>query len=140
MYTKETWPSDRWPNFSFNEMACQETGECEINEDMMDRLQEVRDQYGRRLKISSGYRSPSHSIEAKKKDPEGNPRPGDHATGRAVDIAIRGEDAFMVLALATVLGFTGIGVSQVGEKRFLHLDDIQPSDNFHAHRPIVWSY
>ena len=140
MYTKETWPSDRWPNFSFNEMACQETGECEINEDMMDRLQEVRDQYGRGLTISSGYRSPSHSIEAKKKDPEGNPRPGAHATGRAVDIAIRGEDAFMVLALATVLGFTGRGVYQGGEKRFLHLDDIQLSDNFHAHRPIVWSY
>ncbi len=29
-------------------------------------------------------------------------------------------------------GFTGIGVQQAGEKRFIHLDDIQPEDNFHV--------
>jgi len=140
MQTRDDWPSNRWPNFSFNEMACRETGECDLNEDTMDRLQELRTEYGRGLIITSGYRSSKHSAEAKKKDPEGNPRPGAHFTGRAVDIAIRGEDAYMVLALATSLGFTGIGVSQTGDKRFLHLDDIQSEDNFHAPRPFLWSY
>jgi len=138
--TKDSWPKSRWPNFSFNEIACQETGECEMNEDTMDRLQELRSEYGRGLRISSGFRSPRHSIEAKKKDPEGNPRPGSHATGRAIDIAVRGEDAYMVLALATSLGFTGIGVSQKGDNIFLHLDDIQSDDNFHVPRPTLWSY
>ena len=127
MQTRDDWPSNRWPNFSFDEMACRETGECDLNEDTMDRLQELRTEYGRGLIITSGYRSPKHSVEAKKKDPEGNPRPGAHSTGRAVDIAIRGEDAYVVLALATSLGF-------------LHLDDIQDGDNFHAPRPFLWSY
>ena len=139
-FTTDSWPKSRWPNFSFKEIACQETGECEMNKDTMDRLQELRIEYGRGLRISSGFRSPRHSIEAKKKDPEGNPRPGAHATGRAIDIAIRGEDAYMVLSLATSLGFTGIGVSQKGDSRFLHLDDIQTEDDFHAPRPSVWSY
>ena len=139
-FTADSWPKSRWPNFSFKEIACQETGECEMNKDTMDRLQELRIEYGRGLRISSGFRSPRHSIEAKKIDPEGNPRPGAHATGRAIDIAIRGEDAYMVLSLATSLGFTGIGVSQKGDSRFLHLDDIQPEDDFHVPRPSVWSY
>ena len=138
--TKDSWPKSRWPNFSFKEIACQETGECEMNEDTMDRLQELRSEYGRGLRISSGFRSPRHSIEAKKKDPELNPRHGGHATCRAIDIAIRGEDAYMVLALAISLGFTGIGVSQKGDNRFLHLDDIQSDDNFHVPRPTLWSY
>jgi len=139
-WLEEDWPSVRWPNFSFKEMACRETGECRMNEDTMDRLQELRHEYGRGLRITSGFRSPSHSVEVEKKDPEGNPRPGAHATGRAIDIAVRGEDAYMVLSLATSLGFTGIGVSQTGDRRFLHLDDIQTEDNFHASRPFVWSY
>ena len=138
--TEASWPKSRWPNFSFNELACQETSDCEMNESTMDRLQALRSEYGRGLRISSGFRSALHSIEAKKKDPEGNPRPGAHATGRAIDIAIRGEDAYMILSLATSLGFTGIGVSQKGDSRFLHLDDIQTADNFHAPRPSVWSY
>lgn len=138
--TADTWPKHRWPNFTFNEIACKETGECSINEDTMDLLQLLRSEYGRSLIISSGFRSPRHSTEAKKKDLEGNPRPGSHAIGRAIDIAIRGEDAYMVLSLATNLGFTGIGVSQKAHKRFLHLDDIQPSDNFHVPRPSLWSY
>ena len=138
--TKDSWPKSPWPNFSFKEIACQETGECEMNEDTKDRLQELRSVYGRGLRISSGFRSPRDSIEAKNKDPEGNPRPGAHATGRAIDIAIRGEDAYMVLALAISLGFTGIGVSQKGDNRFLHLDDIQSDDNFHVPRPTLWSY
>tara|TARA_R100001244_G_scaffold128893_1_gene99984 strand:- start:728 stop:1156 length:429 start_codon:yes stop_codon:yes gene_type:complete len=138
--TEASWPKSRWPNFSFNELACQETSDCEMNESTMDRLQALRSEYGRGLRISSGFRSALHSIEAKKKDPEGNPRPGAHATGRAIDIAVRGEDAYIVLSLATSLGFTGIGVSQKGDSRFLHLDDIQTADNFHAPRPSVWSY
>ena len=138
--TEASWPKSRWPNFSFKEIACQETSDCEMNESTMDRLQALRSEYGKGLRISSGFRSALHSIEAKKKDPEGNPRPGAHATGRAIDIAVRGEDAYIVLSLATSLGFTGIGVSQKGDSRFLHLDDIQPADNFHAPRPSVWSY
>ena len=42
---------------------------------------------------------------------------------------------------ASEVGFTGIGVNQAGgEERFIHLDDIQPEDEFHVPRPWIWSY
>ena len=37
-------------------------------------------------------------------------------------------------------GFTGIGVKQSGEGRFIHLDTITHLDDFPAERPTIWSY
>ena len=132
-YTADIWPQDRWPNFSFEEMACSETGECGMDEATMDRLQLLRSHYGSPLTITSGYRSPRHSIEAAKK------APGTHAKGRAADIACAGVDAFEILTEALVVGFTGIGVKQKGEHRFLHLDDLKLGEHT-APRPTIWSY
>ena len=114
-------------------MACQETGECEINEATMDRMQLLRDYCGLPLTITSGYRSPLHSIEAAKA------APGTHSMGRAVDIACSGIQAFKILTEALAVGFTGIGVKQKGEHRFLHLDDLKPGEHT-APRPAIWSY
>ena len=133
-YTTATWPSDRWPNFSFAELACQETGECRMDPLTMDRLQLLRSQYGQPLIISSGYRSPEHKIEAAK--PTG---PGTHAKGRAIDVACAGVDAYEILTEALIVGFTGIGVSQQGAARFLHLDDLGPGEHS-VPRPSIWSY
>ena len=132
-YTADNWPQDRWPNFSFAEMACSQTGECDMDKATMDRLQLLRSHYGSPLTITSGYRSPQHSIEAAKK------APGSHARGRAVDIACAGVDAFEVLTEALAVGFTGIGVKQKGEHRFLHLDDLALGEHI-APRPTIWSY
>ena len=132
-YTADTWPAGRWPNFSFTEMACSETGECAMDETTMDRLQLLRSHYGSPLTITSGYRSPRHSIEAAKA------APGTHAKGRAADIACAGADAFEILTEALVVGFTGIGVQQKGEHRFLHLDDLGPGEHT-VPRPAIWSY
>ena len=140
-YTADTWPADRWPNFSFEEMACSQTGECGMDEATMDRLQLLRSHYGSPLTITSGYRSSRHSIEAAK--PGG---PGTHAKGRAFEVACAGVDAFEILTEALVVGFTGIGVKQNGytrrgtmENRFLHLDDLKPGEHT-APRPTIWSY
>ena len=139
-YTADTWPAGRWPNFSFTEMACQETGECGIDEATMDRMQLLRDYCGLPLTITSGYRSPRHSIEAAKA------APGTHSMGRAVDISCSGIQAFKILTEALAVGFTGIGVKQNGytrrgtmENRFLHLDDLKPGEHT-APRPTIWSY
>ena len=99
----------------------------------MDRLQLLRSHYGSPLTITSGYRSPRPSIEAAKK------APGTHAKGRAADIACAGVDAFEILTEALVVGFTGIGVKQKGEHRFLHLDDLKLGEHT-APRPTIWSY
>ena len=132
-YTAADWLAERWPNFAHRELACSETGECEMDEAFMDRLQLLRDHYGHPLPITSGYRSPAHSIEVAKSTP------GTHAKGRAVDIACAGVDAYDILTEALVSGFTGIGVKQKGEHRFLHLDDLAYGEHT-VPRPSIWSY
>ena len=79
--------------------------------------------------ISSGYRCPSHPIEAKK------PMPGTHSLGVAVDVAVSYEDAYELIAIAMAHGIKRIGVNQKGSGRFIHLD----SSTKHP-SPTVWSY
>ena len=133
-YTADTWPANRWPNFSFAEMACRETGECLLDGALMDALQRVRAICGP-LTVTSGYRSPRHSKEAAK-----GRSGGPHTLGKAADIRCAGTQAFEILHTALDEGFTGIGIDQRGEDRFLHLDVITHLDVFPAVRPTIWSY
>lgn len=119
-----------YPNFSKGEFDCQQTGENQMKHEFMLLLQELRTIYGKSMRISSGFRSPLHSIEIKKD------YPGAHSTGLACDIAVSGEDAHKILKLAFELGFTGIGVNQKGDSRFIHLDIAKEG----FLRPNVWSY
>lgn len=139
-YTAENWPKDRWPNFAFKEMACQHSGICNISDELMDKLQQLRENVGFGLIVSSGYRDKTHPIEHAKIQEGKAPNGGAHASGKAVDLAIAGEKAYKVLKEALAVGFTGIGVSQTGAKRFLHLDCITEEDGFHVPRPTIWSY
>ena len=58
--------------------------------------------------------------------------------GLAADIALRGEQALEVISKATDYGFTGIGINQKGNARFIHLDISKDSQG--RPRPHVWSY
>lgn len=122
----------RWPNFSESEFRCSHTGKCRMHAGFLDRLQKLRTAYGKPLTVTSGYRDETHPIEARKS------APGAHNTGRAADLAVSRGDAYEVLRLALELGFTGIGVAQKGDGRFIHLDDL-PAGDGHL-RPTVWSY
>ena len=123
----------RYPNFSEEEFMCKHTGECHMDEHFMDLLQVLRIEYDNPMTITSGYRHPNHPIEAAK----ASSVPGAHTSGKAADIAVRGTQAYDLLNLAFALGFTGIGVSQKGDVRFIHLDTLDGSDRL---RPTVWSY
>ena len=116
-----------YPNFTKSEFDCKETGENDMTQDFMALLQKLRTCYGKPMIISSGYRSPNHSIERRKA------QPGAHSQGIACDIAVSGADAHRMVQLAMELGFNGIGVSQKATgARFIHLD-IAP-------RRAIWSY
>ena len=129
-FTAETWPSGRWPNFSFSEMACSHSGECWLDEPFMDRLQRARKRAGRAFRVTSGYRSPQHPVEAVK------PKPGSHSKGQAVDIACAGGgERFTILEALIWAGMTGIGV----DKEFLHGDDLLPVEG-EILRPACWTY
>ncbi len=118
----------KYPNFTKKEFDCQETGTNKMKPEFMKKLQELRSLYGKPIIITSGYRSPRHSIEAKKQ------AAGPHSTGLACDIsACAGEDVYELLDLAFTLRFTGIGVSQRSARpRFIHIDMCD--------RKAVWSY
>jgi uncharacterized protein YcbK (DUF882 family) len=99
-----------------------------MDPDFMHRLQGLRNRFNKPMTITSGYRCPEHPIEAAKASP------GAHTTGKAADVAVQGADAHRLLSISLELNFTGIGVQQKGDKRFLHLDTLTEQ------RPTIWSY
>jgi uncharacterized protein YcbK (DUF882 family) len=128
--TPDQWNSRRWPNFTFDEMKCQETGEMALEEAFMDFLQKVRDIRKRMMSVTSGYRSPLHSIEATKE------KPGTHSLGVAADIvALYGGEKYEIVEAALEVGFQGIGIG----KTFVHLDFPLPGMNAPM-RPAIWTY
>lgn len=110
--------------FKIEEFDCQETGNNEISAELVNKLDELREACGFSFTITSGYRDPSHSIEAKKS------KPGTHAQGIAADIKVAdGAQRMAVVANAVKLGFTGIGVA----KSFVHVDIRETT-------PVLWCY
>lgn len=120
----------KYPNFNANEFKCSHCGSEGIKESLLDKLQAMRTEYGKPMRITSGYRCPKHPIESVKTTP------GAHALGLAADIGVEGAEAHRVLALAMKHGFNGIGVQQKGSGRFIHVD-VRSNE---LPSPAVWSY
>jgi zinc D-Ala-D-Ala carboxypeptidase len=97
------------------------------------KLETLRQAFDAPLTITSAARCPDYNEKVSHTG-----RTGPHTQGRAVDIAIRGGDALKLVTLALTNGFTGIGVSQKGDSRFIHLDDLSNKDG--QPRPWIWSY
>ena len=110
--------------FSREEFDCQETGENQMSPEFLNMLDILREEANFPFVITSGYRSPNHSIEAKKA------KAGTHAQGIAADIRVNsGAERMVIIKAALVLGFTGIGVAET----FVHLDIRKTT-------PVVWTY
>ena len=133
---------DLTKNFSRYEVACK-CGECKgLPEDpyllevfmyRLNDLQKIRDKYGDRIDLSSGYRCPKHNSSVSKTGLN-----GPH-TKAAFDIKASGTSAHRILLAALSIQHipTGIGISQKGDHdaRFIHVDWIEG-----AGRPWIWSY
>jgi uncharacterized protein YcbK (DUF882 family) len=110
--------------FKLSDFDCQETGNNEMSEEFLDKLDDLRHVCGFPFIITSGYRDPSHSIEARKA------KAGTHARGIASDIRINnGNEAYQIIKHAQSMGFNGIGVA----KSFIHVDIRQGM-------PVIWCY
>jgi len=120
-----------YKNFTKAEFDCKHTGENKMRPEFMERLQQIRTAYGKPLVITSGYRAPSHPVEARKA------RAGEHTYGVACDIAISGTDALDLMVIAYGHGIRRIGVKQNGTGRFLHLG---MGDQYLNFPPTIWSY
>lgn len=120
----------KYPNFKAAEFKCSHCGADGVKEELIAKLQAMRTEYGKPMRITSGYRCPQHPIEAKKSST------GAHALGLAVDVGVEGAEAYAILSLGFKHGFTGIGVQQKGSGRFIHLD----IRNGELPTPALWSY
>jgi len=110
--------------FSKEEFVCQHTGRNEIKEDLLFRLDFLREECGFPFVITSGYRDSSHPVEARKA------RPGTHSQGIAADIKVtNGFERRMLVKQALKFGFSGIGVA----KGCVHVDVRKTS-------PVLWAY
>jgi len=110
--------------FEVSEFDCQQTGENLMIPEFLLMLDALRHECGFSFAITSGYRSPKHSIEAAKA------KPGTHAQGIAADIATTdAQQRFVIVSNAIKLGFQGIGVA----RSFIHVDSRKTA-------PRVWSY
>ena len=109
--------------FSRDEFACSHTGKNEISDSLIDKLDLLREACGFPFIITSGYRDPTHPVEARKKEP------GTHCQGIAADIrGSGGHQRFTIVKHALTLGFRGIGVA----KPFVHVDT--------RDLPVMWVY
>ena len=101
--------------------------QAEISDALITKLQQFREVWNSGIKITSGFRTLEHPIEKKKS------KPGQHASGTAVDIAIIGGGAAFYAAVkcALEIGFNGIGISR--KDSFLHLDVRNTT-------PVLWTY
>ena len=103
----------KYPNFTKQEFDCKATGENNMQHEFMEKLQKVRVAYNKSMKITSGFRSVKHPIEAKKTHSN-----GEHTQGYCADIYCdNGADRYTLISLALANGITRIGVA----KNFLHL-------------------
>ncbi len=119
-----------WRHFTREEFACRHCGLNLIARDFVSRLDELRERFGRPLIVTSGYRCREHNAAVSTTGLN-----GPHTSGRAADLAVTRGEAYELMRLAFEMGFTGIGVQQKGQGRFIHLDDLLIDE-----RPMVWSY
>ena len=110
--------------FELSEFDCQETGNNRMEKDFLELVDQLRHECGFPFVITSGYRDPTHSIEAAKDIP------GPHSQGIACDIrVVNSNKRFRLIKKALALGFTGIGV----DPSFIHVDTRGSS-------PVIWTY
>lgn len=121
-------------NFTEAEVACRCGCGMTLAQDFLDKVQVLRDAVGFPTPVTSAARCPKHNAKV-----SSTGATGPHTTGRAIDLAVNRERAYVVLAAALASGlFTGIGVQQKGSGRFVHLDDLPNTAG--QPRPTVWSY
>lgn len=120
-------------NFTPAEVACKCGCGMLPDAGFMNKVQGLRDYVGSALKPTSGARCPAYNAKVSETGAT-----GPHTTGHAIDFETRGTEAYKVANAAFRLGFSGIGINQKGDSRFVHIDDLPNMPG--CPRPRIWSY
>lgn len=102
------------PNFILSEFECSHCKAVKLSSDLLNKLQDLRNQLGRPIQVNSGYRCPEHNTNV------GGAKNSLHLTGKAADISLRNLDIdpIELADFAEEIGFKGIGLYNT----FIHLD------------------
>jgi len=100
-------------HFNLREFQSPDTGEVKINSKLIEKLELLRQRFGRSIIINSGYRTPEHNAKV------GGSKNSLHVQGKAVDIRkVEGLTIDEMAELAEEIGFDGIGKYNWG----IHVD------------------
>lgn len=100
-------------NFILSEFACKDGSKnILVDYELVEKLQKLRDQLGKPIRITSGYRTAAYNKKC------GGISTSHHLTGKAADIKITGMTPLQVALAADKIGFLGIGVYPT----FTHVD------------------
>lgn len=101
-------------NFKASEFKCKcKCGKIYIAKELVEKLQELRDHFGKSITVSSGYRCPTHNKNI------GSDNTSPHLLGIAADISVSGVPSEEVAIIAEQLGFDGIAFIN---DNYIHLD------------------
>ena len=117
--------------FSEKELSCPCCGINGFNPNTLDKINAIRHLANFKFVGVSAYRCPDYNTT------RGFTQT--HATGQAMDIPCSHKKAYKLIQLALENGITGIGISQKGAGRFIHLDDLE-EELPKRPRPHIWSY
>lgn len=130
---EDSMAESRWQYFSAEELQCRCCGAMEMDGEFMRQVVALRRQLGFPFPVTSAYRCPAHNAVVSSTGPS-----GPHTTGKAIDITVSGRDAMRLLQAAlNTHYFTGIGINQRGNGRFIHLDALKGPE---YPRPTIWTY
>lgn len=108
-------------NFNSREFRCGLGRGCNctttlIDDKLAEILQKIRDYFGAKVTITSGYRCPSYNLSI------GGATGSYHSRGMAADITVEGVPPRAVAAYAQSIGVLGIGLYEGADGSFVHVD------------------
>lgn len=116
--------------FTHEELKCKcGCNTADMDSVFMEKLDMLRDRYSKPIVLNSAYRCMEHN------DRVGGVADSPHTKGNAVDIKCNGKEAHRLLRVIFLMRFSGVGISQKGKNRFIHIDD-----KLESPRPNCWTY
>lgn len=101
-------------DFSLYEFESPDTREVRLSQELVARLQRLRDLVGKPVQVLSGYRTPEHNATVR------GVAASFHVQGLAADVTWEGFEIEAAVKLAEQAGFDGIG--RYAKKGFVHVD------------------
>lgn len=124
---KKTDKSKLSENFSVSEFVCKGSGCCStalIDDKLVDYLQRIRDHFGAKITITSGYRCATHNARV------GGASGSRHRKGQAADTQVEGVAPLEVAQYAESIGIKGIGLYD----NFVHIDTRAAKSFWYSHK------